>query len=387
MNAMLATVLLAVAALALQPQSAGECSGASDAAQGTDQSPLDRMIGQMILVGFPGESERDAGVAAAHKQMADGTIGGVVLFPENINSPQQLKSLTTHLRAAKSNPVPFIAVDQEGGMMQRLARHNGHAEFPAARSVAANPSFSSEKSVLALYGAMAKELAEAGFNLNLAPVVDLDRNPDNQVIGARKRSFGSDPKRVTDLARLFIRAHREHNVATAAKHFPGHGSSSADSHVGFADIDKTWSETELEPYRVLAEGDQLDIVMVGHLYHPTFSDGDKLPASLSRRSRTALRNPDGIGFTGVIMSDDLEMGAVTAYPLEERVIKAVNAGMDVVVFSNVTASDPELGVKIHAIIKAAVEDGRIAHDRIEQAYGKVVHLKRRLMQNQLGENG
>ncbi|HYH70635.1 MAG TPA: glycoside hydrolase family 3 N-terminal domain-containing protein, partial [Methyloceanibacter sp.] len=92
-------------------------------------------------------------------------------------------------------------------------------------------------------------------------------------------------------------------------------------------------------------------------------------------------------FKGVIMSDDLEMGAVAAYPLEERIIKAVNAGMDVVVFSNVTASDPELGVKLHAIIKAAVLDGRIAQDRIEQAYGKIMQLKRRLMQSQLGENG
>jgi beta-N-acetylhexosaminidase len=157
--------------------------------------------------------------------------------------------------------------------------------------------------------------------------------------------------------------------------------------MGFADIDKTWRETELEPYRVLAAEDQLDIVMVGHLYHPTFSDGDKLPASLSRRSRAALRDPHGIGFKGVIMSDDLEMGAVAAYPVEERIIKAVNAGMDVVVFSNVTASDPELGVKLHAIIKAAVVDGRITQDRIEQAYGKIMQLKRRLMQSQLGENG
>jgi beta-N-acetylhexosaminidase len=384
MKAMLASVLLATAALALQAPSIGDAAVAEER---TDQAELDRMIGQMILVGFPGKSERDIGVAAAHKQIADGTIAGVVLFPENISSPKQLKALTAYLRAATSNPVPFIAVDQEGGMVQRLSRQNGHSEFPAARSVAANPAFSSETSVLALYGDMAEELANAGFNLNLAPVVDLDRNPDNKVIGARKRSFGSDPRRVTDLARLFIRAHRERNIATAAKHFPGHGSSSADSHVGFADIDKTWRETELEPYRVLAGEDQLDIVMVGHLYHPTFSDGDKLPASLSRRSRSALRDPDGIGFTGIIMSDDLEMGAVTAYPLEERVIKAVNAGMDVVVFSNVTASDPELGVKLHTIIKGAVADGRIAQNRIEQAYGKVMQLKRRLMQSQLGENG
>ena len=122
----------------------------------------------------------------------------------------------------------------------------------------------------------------------------------------------------------------------------------------------------------------LDAVMIGHLYHPRFSDGAKLPASLSRRAVQALR-ASYIGFDGVVVSDDMEMGAVSDdYSFEERVIKAVNAGTDLLVFSNVSGRDPELGPKIHAAIADAVRDGRISRTRIEEAYGRIKLLKRRL---------
>jgi beta-N-acetylhexosaminidase len=124
--------------------------------------------------------------------------------------------------------------------------------------------------------------------------------------------------------------------------------------------------------------------MIGHLYHPRFSDGDRLPASLSVRAVEALRAKGYIGFQGVVVSDDMEMGAVRGeYSLEERVIKSVNAGTDLIVFSNEKSHDPELGVQVHAAISDAVKDGRISRLRIEQAYGRIMLLKRRLMQNDL----
>jgi beta-N-acetylhexosaminidase len=127
--------------------------------------------------------------------------------------------------------------------------------------------------------------------------------------------------------------------------------------------------------------------MLGHLYHPTFSDGAHLPASLSGRAVRALRDQP-IGFDGVVVSDDLEMGAVSsAYSLEERVIKAVNAGTDLLVFSNVQSQDIELGPKIHALIADAVRDGRIARSRIDMAYAKVTALKRRSMAHDLAGKG
>jgi beta-N-acetylhexosaminidase len=345
---------------------------------------LDSMIGQMIMVGFAGANERDPGVMAVRDQLAKGVIGGVVLYPENIGSQTELRALTAFLGNAKSSPVPFIAVDQEGGLVQRLTHRDGYTYFPSARSVGRNPSFASPESAIRLYKTMADELAEAGFNLNFGPVVDLNLNPDNPVIGGRERSFGADPNAVTALARAFILAHREAGIVTVVKHFPGHGSSHTDSHKALADVSETWREVELEPYRQLAHDGLLDGVMIGHLYHPRFSDGARLPASLSGRAIHALRAEGYIGFQGVVFSDDMEMGAVRDdYSIEERVLKAVNAGTDLIVFSNVKSRDPELGVQIHAIIADAVRDGRISRLRIEQAYGRIMLLKRRLAQHDL----
>ena len=336
------------------------------------------------MVGFPGDGEKDPGVIAVRDQLAKGLIGGVVLFPENIASPKQLQDLIAYLRNARSMPMPFIAVDQEGGKVQRLNRWNGHSNFPSAQRVARTPSYASPEAAQKLYAKMAEELAEAGFNMNLGPVVDLNTNPHNPVIGARGRSFSNDPDTVTALATAFIEAHRAANVLTVAKHFPGHGSSRVDSHKALADVSKTWREVELEPYRRLAEDGLLDAVMVGHLYHPRFSDMEKLPASLSAKAIRALRTKTWIDFNGVVISDDMEMGAVRGkFTIAERAVKAIKAGTDVVVFSNAQSSDSELGVKVHAAIAEAVCDGRISRKRIEQSYGKIMLLKRRLQQKDL----
>src|SRR5262245_4103211 len=377
---MLLAAGLACLGMALDGLSAA-CDSEPQQSSEAEANRLDAMIGQMIMVGFEGRSEREPGVAAAHDQLAEGAIGGVVLYPDNIGAPEKLGALIAYLSDAKPWPIPFIAVDQEGGLVQRLTRRTGHGYFPSARSVGANPSLAAPQAAERLYQTMAEELAKTGFNLNFGPVVDLSLNPNNFVIVQRNRSFGSNPNTVATLAAAFIRAHRAAGIATVAKHFPGHGSSSADSHKTLADISGTWQEIEIEPYRTLAKEGLLDGVVLGHLYHPRFSDGAKLPASLSGRAVAALRDT---GFTGVVVSDDMEMGAVSAdYSLDERVVKAVNAGTDLLVFSNVTLRDPELGAKLQAIIANAVRDGCISRSRIEKAYGKIMLLKRRIAEHDL----
>src|SRR6478609_1425527 len=344
---------------------------------------LDRMIGQTIMVGFPGSDEHDQGVKAVRDELAKGLIGGVVLYPENIRSARQLRLLTAILANANSELVPFIAVDQEGGRVQRLTKWAGYKHYPSAQTMGRDATLTPE-AARRIYGEMAKELAGAGFNVNFGPVVDLSINPWNTVIARRKRSFGSDPETVTSLARAFIIAHREANVATVAKHFPGHGSSWSDSHKTLPDISLSWQESELEPYAALARDGMLDMVMVGHLYHPRFSDGDRLPASLSANAIHVLRADSGINFKGVVVSDDMEMGAVRErYSLEDRVILALNAGVDLLVFSNVKSRDQDLGVKVHAIIAEGVRDGRIPRARIEAAYARIAALKQRLMAHDL----
>jgi beta-N-acetylhexosaminidase len=377
MMRMLLAAGLACLGMALAGLSAA-CDSEPQQSSEAEARRFDAMIGQMIMVGFTGRSERESGVVAAHDQLAKGVIGGVVLYPDNIGSPEQLRALTTYLREAKSWPIPFVAVDQEGGLVQRLT---GHGYFPSARSVGANPSFAAAQAAERLYQTMAEDLAKAGFNLNFGPVVDLSLNPNNYVIVQRDRSFGADPSHVATLAGAFIRAHRAAGIVTVAKHFPGHGSSFADSHKMLADISSTWQEIEIEPYRTLAKEGLLDGVMIGHLYHPRFSDGAKLPASLSGRAVAALRDT---GFKGVVVSDDMEMGAVRDdYSLDERAVKAINAGTDLLVFSNVALRDPELGAKLHAIIANAVREGRISRSRIEKAYGKIMLLKRRIAEPDL----
>jgi beta-N-acetylhexosaminidase len=376
---MLLTLCLALCVAAPAPSAAPIPTGC-----GTER--VDRMVGQMIMVGFPGDDENDAGVRAVREQLNKGIIGGVVLFPENIHRRKQVKHLIAFLRNAHSDPRPFIAVDQEGGKVQRLNPWNGFKWVPAPAKVAANPSFASPDAAERLYGEMAAELADAGFNMNLGPVVDLNINPRNPVIGARGRSFGADPDVVTSLAASFIKAHRAANIVTVAKHFPGHGSSVADSHRRLADVSDTWRETELKPYRRLAADGLLDAVMIGHLYHPRFSDREALPASLSAKASDALRNENWLDFHGVIVSDDMEMGAVRDdFTPEELAVRAVRAGTDIVVFSNVQAEEPHLGVRIHRALVEAVCDGRLSRKRITEAYGRIMKLKQRLERKELAK--
>jgi beta-N-acetylhexosaminidase len=348
---------------------------------------LDRMIGQTIMVGFSGQSEHDPGVKAVRDELAKGLIGGVVLYPENVRPAPQLRLLTAYLANANSELVPFIAVDQEGGRVQRLTKWTGHKHYPSAQKMGRDGALTPEEA-RRIYGEMAKELAGAGINVNFGPVVDLSINPWNAVIARRKRSYGADPETVTSLARSFIAAHREANVVTAAKHFPGHGSSWSDSHKTLPDISRSWRESELQPYVALSHDGLLDMVMVGHLYHPRFSDGEKLPSSLSANAIRALRAGGYIGYQGVVVSDDMEMGAVRErYSIEDRVIRALDAGVDLLVFSNVKSRDTDLGAKVHATIAQAVRDGRIPRAKIEAAYQRIAALKHRLMAHDLAGNG
>ena len=364
---------------AAEPDSLAELRATAEA-----DVDLDQMIGQTIMVGFSGRDEHDQGVSGVRDQLAKGVIGGVVLYPENIVSGEQLRLLTAFLTHANSKLVPFIAVDQEGGMVQRLGPRSGYARYPSARGMAREAKAGTLDTARDRYQAMAKELATAGINVNFGPVVDLSVNPWNTVIARRKRSFGADAETVSTLARTFITAHREANVATVAKHFPGHGSSWSDSHKTLPDIASSWTEAELQPYAALSHDGLLDMVMVGHLYHPRFSDGEKLPASLSANAIHALRADGYIGFKGVVVSDDLEMGAVSErFSLEDRVVKAISAGVDLLVLSNVKSRDPDLGAKIHAIISDGVRDGSIPRARIQAAYRRIAALKQRLMAHEL----
>ena len=339
------------------------------------QTPsLDTMIGQMLLVGFQGTSPKGKVVKRITRQIAEGKIGGVILMDRNIRSPKQVKALTAAFLNAGHPQIPIISVDQEGGMVQRLSAKKGFRAYPTARTVARR--YKPDKAYI-LYKSMAQELAHYGFNLNFGPVVDLNLNRRNPVIGRPGRSYGANPSQVAAYAKAFISAHREANVLTSVKHFPGHGSSWADSHKTFVDLSKTWKEIELEPYRTLVRAGAVDTVMVGHLYHPAFSSNSRLPATLAS---TAVEGwiRGKLGFQGVVITDDLEMAAIRRYyKLPVTLIKAVQGGSDILLFSS-SGSDPKFVPRATKILRDAVNNGTIPRQRIAQAYGRIIALKQRL---------
>lgn len=346
------------------------------AASGAEAASLREMAGQMILIGFQGDAASDPWPRALAGMIARGEIGGVMYLGTNVASRAAVGAMNRQFLGARPSPAlpPLIALDQEGGEIERLSSAIGFAEIPSARRVAASLSPAEAEE---LYFGMAEGLAGLGFNLNFGPVADLDVNPQNPIIGRYGRAFSADPATVAAYARAFVAGHRRAGVLTALKHYPGHGSSSADSHEGFVDITDTWTAAELEPYRALIEAGVADMVMSGHLIRR--QDGaEALPASLSAEAiEGELRA--GLGFKGVVISDDMEMGAIRQnFSRREAVLRAVNAGTDLLLFSNTAEPSLDLPGEILGILVAEAGRDPAFRARVEASYARIVALKSRL---------
>jgi beta-N-acetylhexosaminidase len=269
---------------------------------------------------------------------------------------------------------PFITIDQEGGAVERLTRDVGFDEVPPALQVAKGRSPAQAE---ALYAGMAEGIAELGFTVNFGPVVDLAINPGNQVIAKFGRAFGKTADVVVRYAEAFVKAHRGAGVLTALKHFPGHGSSTADSHEGFVDITDTWKESELEPYRRMIADGFADLVMVGHLIDTDVA-ADGMPSSLSPEWITGVLR-DELGYDGVVISDDLEMGAIRDhFKLAEAVVRAVEAGTDVLLFTNTAKYRASLADEVRDILVRTANADPAFKARIEESYARIAALKQRI---------
>mgnify|MGYP002401859667 FL=1 len=337
---------------------------------------LEQMAGQMIVVGFQGDDADDAAVAGLRDDLAAGRLGGVMLLKLNVKSLDAVAEMNAAFRAASPDLPPFITLDQEGGAVERLTKDVGFKEIPNAAAIAAADA---PEEAQALYTEMAVSIAELGFTVNFGPVADINLNPDNQIIARYGRAFSGDPAVVAAYDTAFVKAHHAAGLLTALKHFPGHGSSTADSHEGFVDITQTWQEAELDPYRALMADGLVDMVMVGHLYHAEYSDaGAQTPASLSPQWITGVLR-DELGYDGVVISDDLEMGAIRDhFTLEQTVTQAVRAGMDVLLFSNTAKYRASLGREILDILLTEAEADPAFAARIEESYARIVALKQRI---------
>ncbi|MEP7378960.1 MAG: glycoside hydrolase family 3 N-terminal domain-containing protein [Chloroflexota bacterium] len=328
--------------------------------------PLRVRAAQMLICGFPGKTLADDDPII--RAIRDDGLGGVILFARNIESPAQLRNLTATLRGAAGARPLLIAVDQEGGAVARLNPDNGFAATPTAAKVGRrnDPSYAHE-----VGSDIGRTLADAGINLNFAPVVDLNVNPANPSIGALDRSFSADPNVVVAMASEFIAGHREHGVLTTLKHFPGLGSATGNTDREFVDITTTWTQAELEPFRQLIAAGNVDLVMVGNALNGQLDLRN--PATLSAPTHNLLR--DDLGWDGVVVTDDLMAGALTAnYPPDVVLRRAIRAGNDLLLLANTARDAGDVVQPTLDVIESLVAQRQIDEILIDTAGARIGRL-------------
>lgn len=347
---------------------------------------LRKKIGQMLIMGFDGHELHDQSPVA--QWLSTDGLGGVLLFDKyldtgiygkNLRSKTQIKHLISQLNdyAAQGydedEAIPILtAIDYEGGAVDRLSKIEGC--MPTMRAIdLARLNWEDFDDEINL---MAQTLKSLGFNLNFAPVVDLNLNDQEGIIGSLGRSFSADPKIVSLIAERFIKLFSQHGLATSYKHFPGHGSAVGDTHEGFVDVTETFNEGELEPYDHLKDYANLPVmVMTAHVINRKL-DASGHPATLSHKILTGLLR-QRMGYDGIIISDDLQMRAIAShYDLKDALRLTINAGADMMIFGNQLGDNnaPE----VIDMIEELVLNEEIPLARIEESYRRVMRLKQQI---------
>ena len=326
---------------------------------------LEQKAGQVLFCAFR-RDENNVPVTYCNESIKEALqkyhIGGVVLFGENIDTQQQTKQLIEDMQSSSEIPL-FIGVDEEGGSVSRL-HFSGKldvADIPTAKEIG-----DTNDTTVAYEAAntIAKELKELGFDVDFAPVADIRENQENTVVASR--AFSDDPQKAADMAVAFVQGLKQQGISAAAKHFPGHGNTIEDSHDGMAVSNDTLEQMEQKqwiPFQRVIEND-IDFIMAGHISTPNATT-DGLPASLSYQMLTEqLRNH--LGFEGIIITDALDMGAVTSY--EASALMAIQAGADMALM-------PVDIQKAHTDILNAVKEGTLSEDALNEKVKRILSLK------------
>lgn len=327
---------------------------------------LEEKIGQMLMVGIPaGWTGKNSNILGNIK------VGGVILFKRNISSKAQLKNLTAKLQnmAKQSETLPlFIAIDHEGGRVNRLPR-NGFTAFPFPLYISKTGDIEKVKTMGKV---MARELLSVGIHINLAPVVDVISNSASSIIG--NRSFGQDPAVVSLFASAFIQEAQQNGLLTVAKHFPGYGPVAKDPHnyLPFVNISYgQWQNTHLPPFLSAMQAG-VDGIMSAHVVYPAL-DESKTPASLSKTILTGLLRTQ-LAYNGLILTDDMEMGAIGKhYGIGQAAIQAVLAGNDMLLICHSPAKQRKV---FHSLLGAAGK-GLIPMSRIDESMSRILEAKLR----------
>jgi beta-N-acetylhexosaminidase len=331
---------------------------------------LDRLVGRTLILGFLGSDAEAEGADRIEAHLRAGRIGGVLFLRHNARTRAGVDGLARRFRDAA--PDAWLAIDQEGGFVQRLTDEMGFTDIPTADALAAQ-GLDAARDVFAV---AARELAEAGFSMNLAPVADLHQD-GNAVIARWERAFGDDPDQVAAYCGAFIDAMEAEGVACSLKHFPGHGRSQGDSHDGYVDLTETWSFEEAAPFARLIAQDKAHLIMGGHLINRRL-DPTGAPVTMSAPVlQTFLR--DVMNYRGAVITDDLDMGAIRDhYTREQAITGALAAGNDLLLISNSADADPDLPQRAVDWVGAAVERSALSLDRLIEANARIDVLKSQL---------
>ena len=348
---------------------------------------LRKKISQMLIVGFNGTvltkdnpiyddilKERVSGVIIFSKDSSKlQNVDGKADTTKNVTSPEQLKNLIEDMQKISKQKL-FFAIDEEGGQISRLPKKYGfdvetlsHQKLGKLNDT--QTTYNEAKKI-------AKTLKFLGINFNFAPCVDLSLNEISKVIYKKERSFSRNPQVVVAHAKEFIKAHREENILTSIKHFPGHGSVSADTHKGFVDATQNWQEIELEPYKTLINENFVDSIMISHIYNSNFDK--KFPSSLSYNTIQKLLK-EKLNYQGLVVTDDLQMNAITSnYDFETSIVNAINAGSDIVILGNNLKYNPNAAKEFNDTVYYAVKKGKIKRSQINKSHKKIMQIKKKL---------
>ena len=319
----------------------------------TETTRLLRDAGAVLQMGFVGTTPPDW----LRGRLAAGEIGGVALFRRNVADTAQLAALNAALRA--ENPDILICIDEEGGDVTRLEIERG-SSYPGNLALGFVDDPHLTEAVAASIG---RDLAAIGVNLDYAPDADVNANPDNPVIGVR--SFGADAAVVGRHAAAYVRGLQSTGVAACAKHFPGHGDTGGDSHLGIplVDFDQAAEAVHLAPFRAAIEAGAM-AVMTAHVLFPR-RDAD-LPATMSHAVLTDLLRRE-LGFEGLVITDGIDMGAISGrYGVAEGSVKAIAAGADAICWGGSDAGEEEF-LYLRNALMWAVHERRLSEDRLHEA--------------------
>ena len=319
---------------------------------------LKEKLNQMFILGTEGEN---------YKQLLKEGLGGIIFFTKDIHTPEQFKKLITDIKSISKIP-PFLSIDQEGGRVERTENiHHGKKYLSAKFAYEKGEDFLKNQTK-----EIAQELKSYGINLNFAPCIDTNTNPNNPIIG--ERAFSSNPDEVIKGEKIVSETYRQNGIIPCVKHFPGHGDANADSHLTLPEIHLTLEEmekTHIKPFKAAIKNN-IEMIMVAHL-HCTCFEKEKIPTSLSKNAIKYLRN--NLNFNGVIISDDMIMKGVADFGEVNACEMGIKAGINMFIyrFSNNSISDI-----ITEVYKKALNDKQL-QTNIELSYEKILNLKQKYL--------